>query len=173
MEGESKIYKGEAYNLQKILKHIPVEEEIELKIGARVILCKNLDVNNGLYNGRVGKVISFDENDDLPMVEFSRTQVVKINRNKWEMRDHLDGDCLLESFSQIPLILAWAITIHKTQGMTLDHVVVHGGCFEKGQLYVALSRVRSVEGLHVQNMKYSEIMTDSRVVKFYQDLNLG
>lgn len=170
LSGEVVTINAGGFNMDKITHHVPVERELNLKVGAQVILCRNVNVEEGLFNGKRGKVVGFSD-DSLPLVEFSKEQTVKISKFKWEMKENAGKGKVLASFIQVPLILAWAVTVHKTQGMTLESAVVHGGFFDPGHAYVAFSRVKTIEGLHLEGVSFSEIKTDERVVKFYEEAN--
>ena len=167
----------------------PVEESIELKVGASVLLCgTNLDMNCGLFNGCRGIVTGFTESNlseaekilgskrqsCFPKVEFYNAEKRTIKPVVWEQRD---GKVLMSSFTQIPLMLAYAVTIHRSQGLTLNAAQVAMKFFECGQAYVALSRVRALENLYltnfVNNPKAKEqIMADPVVIKFYTENGL-
>ena len=98
-------------------------------------------------NGSIGTVINFEPSTDYPIVEFRNGKVVSMQPDTWELRD---GDKKRASISQIPLRLAWAITVHKSQGMTLDSARIDlRKAFVEGMGYVALSRVRDLENLHL------------------------
>lgn len=131
----------------------PAPEKLKLKIGAQVIFCRN-DYTSGCVNGTIAKVVNFDENTVQVQLENGRR--VSVTRMKWESyervynRDsHKIESELVGSYTQFPLKLAWAITIHKSQGMTFDrmHFDLTWGTFAAGQTYVAISRMRSLEGL--------------------------
>ncbi len=142
---------------------VDVPELTTLCIGAQVILLANLEVEKGLVNGARGIVVRFD--DGLPVVEFMGGQTRTIRWYKWETVR--DGQ-VVHRYSQIPLLLGWAITIHKSQGMTLDNVVLDiSKCFENGQAYVALSRARSLEGLFLMDVCWKRISASAKALKFY------
>ncbi|GFT70693.1 ATP-dependent DNA helicase PIF1 [Nephila pilipes] len=150
--------------------HCHVLEKIELKIGAQVMLTKNLDLQRGLVNGARGVVTGFDTGKEkLPIVKFVCGIEQVVNYEKWTVRAP-SGIVLMRKM--LPLQLAWAMSIHKSQGMTLDCVEVSlGRVFECGQAYVALSRARSLEGLRVLDIEPSSIRADPRVLKFYSELD--
>lgn len=131
----------------------PVDETITLKRGARVVCCKN-DPDDAFVNGSIGTVIGFPA-DGQVRVELDGGDTVTVEAMKWSALDYEEDEegGLREvekgTYTQIPLRLAWAMTIHKTQGLTLDSMNLDPHCFEKGQLYVALSRVRSVSDLYL------------------------
>uniref|UniRef100_A0A8C3R4U3 ATP-dependent DNA helicase PIF1 n=1 Tax=Cyanoderma ruficeps TaxID=181631 RepID=A0A8C3R4U3_9PASS len=147
----------------------PVGGRVELKLGAQVMLAKNLDVSQGLVNGARGVVVGFEsEQKGLPKVRFlcGVTQVIKME--KWVIKGpsgvHL-------SRQQLPLKLAWAISIHKSQGMSLDCVEISlSRVFESGQAYVALSRARSLAGLRVLDFDPKVVRADPAVLQFYRQL---
>ncbi|XP_041886393.1 ATP-dependent DNA helicase PIF1 [Corvus kubaryi] len=147
----------------------PVGGRVELKLGAQVMLAKNLDVSRGLVNGARGVVAGFEsEQKGLPKVRFlcGVTQLIKME--KWVFKGpsgiHL-------SRQQLPLKLAWAISIHKSQGMSLDCVEISlSRVFESGQAYVALSRARSLAGLRVLDFDPKVVRADPAVLQFYRQL---
>ncbi|NXB78637.1 PIF1 helicase, partial [Donacobius atricapilla] len=147
----------------------PVGGRVELKLGAQVMLAKNLDVSQGLVNGARGVVVGFEsEQKGLPKVRFlcGVTQLIKME--KWVIKGpsgvHL-------SRQQLPLKLAWAISIHKSQGMSLDCVEISlSRVFESGQAYVALSRARSLAGLRVLDFDPKVVRADPAVLQFYRQL---
>ncbi|GFX94273.1 ATP-dependent DNA helicase PIF1 [Trichonephila clavipes] len=149
--------------------HCHVVEKIELKVGAQVMLTKNLDLQRGLVNGSRGVITGFDVGKEkLPIVKFVCGIEQAVNYEKWTVRAP-SGIVLMRKM--LPLQLAWAMSIHKSQGMTLDCVEVSlGRVFECGQAYVALSRARSLEGLRVLDIEPSSIRADPKVLKFYSQL---
>nr|XP_040027929.1 ATP-dependent DNA helicase PIF1 [Gasterosteus aculeatus aculeatus] len=149
--------------------HSPVSRLIQLKVGAQVMLTKNLDVARGLVNGARGVVLAFESGKHgLPRVHFlcGATEVLKPER--WVFKS---GGGIHLSRQQLPLKLAWAISIHKSQGMTLDCVEISlARVFESGQAYVALSRARSLEGLRVMDFDPRVVRADPDVLIFYKKL---
>ncbi|KAL6104324.1 pif1 [Pungitius sinensis] len=149
--------------------HSPVSRLIQLKVGAQVMLTKNLDVARGLVNGARGVVSAFESGKHgLPRVHFlcGATEVLKPER--WVFKS---GGGLHLSRLQLPLKLAWAISIHKSQGMTLDCVEISlARVFESGQAYVALSRARSLQGLRVMDFDPRVVRADPDVLVFYKKL---
>ena len=88
------------------------------------------------------------------------------------MKDKKGGK-IIAAFNQIPLILGYGITVHKTQGMTLDEIVLNGGFFETGHAYVAFSRVKTMKGVYIStDIPYYQLKTDLTVLEFYQKNNL-
>jgi ATP-dependent DNA helicase PIF1 len=132
---------------------------------AQVMLITNLDVASGLVNGSRGVVIGFDAKDGSPIVEFLAGNRLPISLHKWEI-DGYPGVFR----TQYPLRLAWACTIHKAQGATLDSALIDIGTntFEYGQAYVALSRVRSLEGLYIHDFTPGAFSLHPKVAAFYK-----
>ncbi|XP_049708547.1 ATP-dependent DNA helicase PIF1 isoform X1 [Elephas maximus indicus] len=147
----------------------PASRVLQLKLGAQVMLVKNLAVSRGLVNGARGVVVGFEaEGRGLPQVRFlcGITEVIRADR--WTVQ--ATGGQLL-SRQQLPLQLAWAISIHKSQGMSLDCVEISlGRVFASGQAYVALSRARSLQGLRVLDFDPMVVCCDPRVLRFYATL---
>ena len=150
-------------------------EKITLKIGAQVMLVRSIAPNEGLFNGARGVVTKFIGEGErcVPVVRFAgidRDRV--ISREVWQVRV---GDRVVATRTQIPLALAWALSVHKSQGMTLNRAVLNlSKVFEPGQFYVALSRVRSLSGLSiVGKLKTSCIRASSAVRKFYKTMQKG
>lgn len=149
------------------LKKYCLEPVIKLCKQAQVILTVNLDVENGLVNGSRGVVIGFS--GSLPMVRFVNgfTKVI----DYYTYNTHEEETKKSESYSQIPLMLGWAITIHKSQGMTLDYVETDlSNVFDYGQGYVTLSRVRNLKNLWIQDIDFSKLQCNPDVYEFYQNL---
>ena len=158
----------------------PTDQVLRLKPQAQVMLLKN-DPERRFVNGTIGKIIQLGEESIQVLIHegHEKEKVIELERADWEVlryKTNLENPFLIEtetvgSFHQFPVKLAWAITIHKSQGKTFDKVVVDlgRGAFEHGQTYVALSRCRSLEGLVLkQLLRQSDIITDERVVSFYQ-----
>lgn len=132
----------------------PVDQSLALKQGAQVMFVKNDTEDKKYFNGKIGQVIYLDDNEILVQCE-GEDEAIKVKKDKWENVNYkvdavtreVDED-VLGSFEQYPLRLAWAITIHKSQGLTFDKLIVDAEkAFANGQVYVALSRCTSLEGL--------------------------
>ncbi|XP_076982767.1 ATP-dependent DNA helicase PIF1 [Tamandua tetradactyla] len=150
----------------------PASRQLQLKLGAQVMLVKNLAVSRGLVNGARGVVVGFAaEGRGLPQVRFLCGVTEIIRADRWTVQ--VSGGQLL-SRQQLPLQLAWAISIHKSQGMSLDCVEISlGRVFASGQAYVALSRARSLQGLRVLDFDPVVVRCDPRVLHFYATLQRG
>ncbi len=146
----------------------PVRKSISLKVGARVLLMKNISVAEGLCNGCSGEVLGFTGRDE-PIVSFaSARKTMVVEQETWPVSL---GGAVVASRSQFPLELAWAVSVHKSQGMSLDQAVVSlNAVFEYGQAYVALSRVRSLEGLFLVGFDPSAVRAHPRVAAYYDML---
>ena len=146
---------------------VPVSSALKLKVGAQVMLVKNTKVSEGLANGSRGVVIGFDKNQ-LPIVKFKKGITTSVECVKWTVKGAGGASITRE---QLPLKLAWAMSIHKSQGLTLDAVEVSlGKVFECGQAYVALSRASSLQGLRVLDFKASAVRADPQVLEFYKQI---
>jgi ATP-dependent DNA helicase PIF1 len=147
-------------------------EHLQLKIGAQVILIKNLDSALGLVNGSRGIVTAFDSlvegSVKFPVVTFARGQTLLLKPEGWHT---IVEKKVLATIMQVPLIHGWCMTIHKAQGMTLDFAKVQmSGIFECGQAYVALSRVRSLDTLSLVDFSPHTIRAHPKAVQFYEAL---
>jgi len=147
-------------------KSCRAEKLIKLKLGARVMLLVNSDFKTGLINGSCGVITAF--NDDSITVEFENGVIKDIEPEKFE---YYYNDKVMAQRHQYPLRLAWAVTIHKSQGMTLDSLFVDcKRIFERGQAYVAMSRVKTLSGLYLENFSKERVLADGKVVEFYKNL---
>jgi ATP-dependent DNA helicase PIF1 len=156
------------FAVAKMDRDAPYKVELQLKLGAQVMLIYNLDQEAGLVNGSRGVVEGFDAETGLPLVLFKgHTKAIPVTVQSWESEE-LDG----VKRSQIPLILAYAITIHRSQGATLDSALIDIGpsTFEVGQAYVALSRVKSLDSLYVFDLDPLAFKAHPKVCRFYDSL---
>ena len=147
------------------------EKEMKLKIGSQVMCIVNIQSDSGIEicNGSQGIITDFCEVSGCPRVKFNNGIERIMIRNIW-ISDKIPGI----GVSQVPLILAWALTIHKSQGATLDAAEIDVGCgiFECGQTYVALSRVKSLDGLYLTSFDAKRIRINKKVKEFYESLTL-
>lgn len=143
---------------------VPAPGKLELKIGAQVMLLKNVSVAKGLVNGARGVVAAFDGN--TPRVRFKCGEYLcKLER--WSIKT-ANGHVI--SRTQVPLKLAWAFSIHKAQGLTLDCVEMSlSRVFEAGQAYVALSRAQSLASVRVLDFDAGQVWANPEVLKFYRN----
>jgi ATP-dependent DNA helicase PIF1 len=166
LPGETAVFesntKGSQKNIEKIFRSSLVAQEIQIKKGAVVIFIKN-NYEKGYINGTLGKVISFSKEENLPIVEIFSGRKITVDMEDWILED--DKGKVKANVEQIPLRLAWALTIHKSQGMTLDAAEIDlSKTFEVGQGYVALSRIRSIEGLRLMGLNDVALMVDELVL---------
>lgn len=140
---------------------------LTLCVGAQVMLLTNLDVEGGLVNGSRGVVVDIRAADNVPIVQFRHGSPIPVEPKQW-----VSNENSRVTRNQVPLRVAYAITIHKSQGSTLDCALVDIGSstFEYGQAYVALSRVRNLESLYIWNLVPSRIRAHPTVVAFYETL---
>jgi len=137
---------GSANYVENLQRSVLAPVELVLKLGALVMAVKN-DQSKRYANGSIGMVVDFEPATDYPVVQFRNGRTVVMQPDTWELRD---GDKKRASISQIPLRLAWAITVHKSQGMTLDAARIDlRKAFVPGMGYVALSRVRDIDNLYL------------------------
>ncbi len=159
-------------------RDLPTGIDITLKIGAQVMLLNN-DSEGRWINGSIGRVSDIEKSKGSPdavLVELSDGEVVDVTPYTWEMYefsyDKTRGKVFSEivgMFTQYPLKLAWAVTIHKSQGMTFDKAIIDigRGTFSHGQLYVALSRCTTLQGMALKKpISKKHILMDRRVVEF-------
>lgn len=137
---------GSANYVENLQRSVLAPVELVLKLGALVMAVKN-DQSKRYANGSIGMVVDFEPATDYPVVQFRNGRTVVMQPDTWELRD---GDKKRASISQVPLRLAWAITVHKSQGMTLDAARIDlRKAFVPGMGYVALSRVRDIDNLYL------------------------
>jgi len=147
------------------------EKDIKIKVGCQVMCVVNVksDIDDSLEicNGSQGIVTGFCSATGFPFVKFNNGIEKVMPRHTW-LSDKIPG----VGVSQVPLILAWALTIHKSQGATLDtaEIDVGSGIFECGQTYVALSRVKSLDGLYLTSFDAKRIRINKKVQQFYDSL---
>lgn len=147
------------------LKQGRFERVLRLKEGAQVMCTMNLDLERQICNGTTGIVKTLT--DRHVTVELSSGQEYTFGVHEWES-DIIEGLV----FKQIPLVLAYALTIHKSQGATLESAVIDAGSdiFAAGQTYVAMSRVKSIDGLYLDSFDPRRVKVDKRVIQFYSNL---
>lgn len=175
--------KGKLYTYKAEIKHTfpesmyPMDAELHLKVGAKVMFTKNdSSPDKRYFNGKLGVVTSLKK-DEIEVTCIDE-QTIHVNRETWENIRYVTRDNSDEiqtevagTFSHFPLRLAWAITIHKAQGLTFDQVIIDAGdAFASGQVYVALSRCRTLEGITLTEKIPKHALTNApEVVQFTQN----
>lgn len=167
LDGDELIYTqtttGSRVYVDALQKSVLAPAELKLKRGAFVMAVKN-SPSKKYVNGSLGVVIDFEPATDYPIVELTGGKLVTMVPDTWELRD---GDKKRASITQIPLRLAWAITVHKSQGMTLDRAKIDlTKAFVEGMGYVALSRVKNLFSLYLSgiNQMALKVSEESRVI---------
>ncbi|MBI5306357.1 helix-turn-helix domain-containing protein [Candidatus Wolfebacteria bacterium] len=153
LSGETHVFDMEGRGNQKFVEQLKrgclSPETLDLKIGAKVMFTKN-SMEGKFVNGTTGTVAGFHKHDGFPIVETLTGKRITAEPTDWSVEHEFK---VLASIRQIPLRLAWAITVHKSQGMSLDAAVIDlAQAFEYGQGYVAISRVRTLAGLHLTGL---------------------
>jgi ATP-dependent DNA helicase PIF1 len=166
-EGFNENDEGFQKALQMFDSDAAYSKELELMLNAQVMLIANTDPDSGLVNGSRGVITGFCPSTELPVVEFLNGVKKVVGTHTWPIEDFE-----FVSRAQVPLRLAYAVTIHKSQGATLDSALVDigSGVFEFGQAYVALSRVRSMEALYVYDFDPTAFKAHPKVKEFYKKL---
>jgi len=160
----------------KFPEHLfPIEENMELKIGAQVMFIKNdISPNKDFYNGKMGRIIALDE-EEIKVNFPQEKKTITVDKYEWDnisyKLDQTTGEVdeeKLGTFVHYPLKLAWAITVHKSQGLTFDKAILDvSKVFVPGQAYVALSRLRSLEGMVLlKPIQMNGLNNDANVVEY-------
>lgn len=157
--------------LDFLANNLICEKDMKMKLGSQVMSIINIQTDKGLdvCNGSQGIIIKFCDTTGCPHVKYNNGIEMVMTRHIWAS-DKIPGI----GVSQVPLILAWALTIHKSQGATMDaaEIDVGSGIFECGQTYVALSRVKSLNGLYLTSFDVKKIRINKKVKDFYEALTL-
>ncbi|GAA5556412.1 ATP-dependent RecD-like DNA helicase [Acinetobacter schindleri] len=152
--------------IETLKSSVRAPETLTLKKHAKVMFVKN-NFDLGYINGSLGEVIGFEEDDEfgvLPKVKLTDGTTLLVEPETWSVDN--EAGKTIASFQQIPLRLAWAITIHKSQGMTLEAAEIDlSHTFEKGQGYVALSRLKTLDGLRLKGFNEQALELDSLAIK--------
>jgi len=156
---------------------MPTDEQLNLKVGAQIIFIKN-DKEKRYYNGKIGKIIDIEEEIEVEYESENEIKTLKVEkqtwnnvRYTWDEKSKQIKEEIIGQFIQYPIKLAWAITVHKSQGLTFEKVIADlDDAFASGQVYVALSRCTSLNGLVLKTrIKQNSIITDQRVLKFAEN----
>lgn len=174
LPGEMRSFRG-WYDGEFSYKNMPVPLDLTLKIGAQVMFVKN-DLSERWVNGTIGVVTGFPDEGCARVRPIDMTSDVEVWKEDWEMlgwercpEKKKVIEKIVGTYRHLPLVPAWACTIHKSQGRTLDHTYVHlgAGTFATGQLYVALSRCRTLQGLRLNRpVRREDVLVDQAVVNF-------
>lgn len=153
---------GPADLVKFLKKSCLAPEELKLKIGAVVMFIKN-NFGGGYVNGTIGKIVGFDDSN-RPVIETKSGDKIVAVPTSWCIQD--DNYNIIANIRQIPLRLAWAITVHKSQGMSLDVAEIDlSKSFERGMGYVALSRVRTLDGIRLMGINQLSLKVNQSVVE--------
>ncbi|MBW3087985.1 AAA family ATPase [Bifidobacterium sp. 82T24] len=155
---------GSAQLVARLKKNMLAPERLVLKRGAAVMALRN-DQDHQYVNGSIGTVVEFEQENKggWPIVRFENGNTVTMKPAAWEM---MDGETVLASVNQVPLRCAWGITIHKSQGMTLDRAVMDlRRTFAPGMGYVALSRVEALDGLYLHGINEKAFLVSDDAVR--------
>lgn len=161
----ARTYRMHAYGIPPLIEQLKrgclSPELLELKVGARVMFTKN-STDGAYVNGTTGEVESFSKDTGYPIVRLRSGRKIEAATTEWKME--AEGKTIA-AIVQLPLRLAWAMTVHKSQGMSLDAALIDlSSAFAYGQGYVALSRVRSLSGLHLQGLNQRALEVDPAVL---------
>lgn len=151
---------GEDKLVDMLIKNVRSPEILQLKKGAKVMFTKN-NAQEQYYNGTIGEVVRFVkvEGEKIPEVKLLDGRLITVKMETWQIEG--EDEVILAEFCQLPLMLAWAITVHKSQGMTLDSAEIDlSKTFEMGQGYVALSRVKCLSGLRLLGLNQKSLLLD-------------
>ncbi|MEO7263681.1 MAG: helix-turn-helix domain-containing protein [Ferruginibacter sp.] len=190
-EGALRSLPGQEHNFKATIegefyeKSYPAEDNLRLKKGAQVMFLKNdVEKTRRYFNGKIGIVSSLSD-DKIEVLCNDGSEKIEVRRDNWKTikytlnktKQHIEEE-ELGSFTQFPLRLAWAITIHKSQGLTFEKAIIDAGnAFAPGQVYVALSRCTQMDGLFLKSkITYNSLQSDERIVAFarnQKDKDLG
>ncbi|HEX4774949.1 MAG TPA: HRDC domain-containing protein [Candidatus Saccharimonadales bacterium] len=164
LKTEAKTYqmtsRGRQNAVESLIKRCLAPEQLVLKIGSEVMFVANNPAKQ-YSNGTLGKVVKFNS-DGRPVIQ-TKQRLITVDEHTWKTED---GDKTIAEITQLPLRLAWAITIHKSQGMSLDAAEIDlSRSFEPGMGYVALSRVRSIDGLYIKGINNMAMVVNPQIIE--------
>lgn len=167
LPGEKVLLKAEdsdALMSKQLDSQVQAPSQLYLKINAQVMLLKNINISTGLVNGARGVVVRFEKG--IPVVRFKNNTEYVCRHEKWIIKTPSGGSLIRR---QVPLKLAWAFSIHKSQGLTLDCVEMSlSKVFEAGQAYVALSRAKSLDSVRILDFDAKQVWANSQVLQYYK-----
>lgn len=176
LPGKPKFYNAEIIgNFNE--NQYPNDESLELKTGAQIMFIRNdASGERRYFNGKLAEVVDVDDKEVSVIID-GEDEIYKLKKETWEQKKYSLGEDksiqeeVLGSFKQYPIRLAWAVTIHKSQGLTFDRLIIDAGkSFASGQVYVALSRCRTLEGIVLKSKITPEVIfSDRRVAKFQDE----
>ncbi|RWU06460.1 ATP-dependent DNA helicase [Pedobacter chitinilyticus] len=179
LEGEVYTFDAEVNGDFKELG-LQAEQQLALKVGAQIMFIKNdTGEDRKFYNGKIGKINSI-VHDDIYVSFADEEELLLLTKSSWQSFEYkLDEEEQVSQnqvgeFLQYPIKLAWAVTIHKSQGLTFDHAIIDAGkSFIAGQVYVALSRVRTLDGLVLKSkINKDSLRSNNEVINFMKPLSL-
>ena len=157
------------YEIENLKNNTPCEKILKLKVGSNVLCCANIDLDSGICNGSQGIITRIEDRGEATFIEVKFTNGITrlIEPHWWQSEEY---PCI--AIKQYPLLLSWAMTIHKIQGATLDmaEIDIGSSIFEYGQTYVALSRIKSLNGLYLSDFNPSKIKPNPKVINFYKGI---
>jgi len=160
-------HKGRSTMVDILKKSCLAPENLILKVGAKVMFVKN-NFELGVVNGTLGEVIGFEDYTDNPLVKIKSGETISVRQDIWVIEEK---NQILAEIHQYPLRLAWAITVHKSQGMSLDAAEIDlSKSFTPGMGYVALSRVRNLVGLKLKGFNQMALQINPQILKFDKNL---
>lgn len=171
IDSEQFIYLAEKTG--NISTDIPNDEVVVLKNGAKIIFLNNDNEHNNYYNGMLGTVKECKKNGAI--IETEQGKLIKVEPYIWNIYTYKSRNGIIKkeivgTFKQMPVRLAYAITIHKSQGKTFEKIILDPKAFADGQLYVALSRLKSIDGLYLtEEIKAEYLKTNKKVKDFYEN----
>jgi ATP-dependent exoDNAse (exonuclease V) alpha subunit len=157
---------GEQYKVDALKRNLLVPEQLEIKVDAEVMFCAN-NFKEGYVNGTRARVLAVQ--NGVPIVRTVDGLTIAVERHTWRTHDEYGKE--IASATQYPLRLAWAVTVHKSQGLSLDSAIIDlSQAFTPGMGYVALSRVRSLEGLYLVGMNEQALEMNQQIAEFDKEL---